>query len=404
MLESMSMDYPSFPAGFLWGAATSAHQVEGGNDNDWTEWEKLGRVARGERSGAAADHYRRFYDDIALAAQLGHNTYRFSIEWSRVEPEEGKWNAEAVDHYRNAVAELRRHDIEPMVTLHHFTNPVWIARQGGWASRKTVGAFCRYVERIADMFGGDVRYWITINEPTVYALLGYLKGYWPPEQKNIWRTISVLKNLSRAHARAHDILHRRRAGVMVGAANNLVDFVPDRPTHLLDRLMTAIAWRFYNDWWLKRTVKKQDFIGLNYYFHHPLRFRWASLSTMFAPTVKGGFQKSDLGWPVVPAGFGRVLRRLKDYRKPVIITENGLADGEDTRRADFIRNHVAEMKKTMDDGVDVRGYLHWSLLDNFEWREGFAPRFGLVAVDYQTQKRTVRPSAYVFRDMLRAVK
>lgn len=390
-----------FPKNFLWGTATSAHQVEGNNHNDWTEWEKLGLVKNGEQSGRAAGHYERFREDFALAKDLGHNAHRFSIEWSRVFPKPGQLDEQALDHYRQVLEELRRHKIEPIVTLHHFTNPIWIARAGGWTSRRTVDWFGQYVLAIIKTLGPLANYWVTVNEPTVYTSLTYISGLWPPQKKSYAAAWLAIRHLAEAHRLAYQIIKRHFPDHKVGVANNISDFVPARPANPLDRALQRFAHYWHNQWWLDQTYLTQDFLGLNYYFHHPLQFRPTRVTDLFAPAARGDKPINDLGWEIHPQGFGRVLDWLGHYRRPIIITENGLADAKDLHRSGFILQHVHQLQAAVQRGLDIRGYLHWSLLDNFEWREGFTPRFGLVEVDYHTLKRTPRPSANVFREICR---
>lgn len=390
-----------FPKNFLWGAATSAHQVEGNTHNDWTEWEKLGLVKNGERSGLSTNHYHRFKEDFALAKDLGHTAHRLSIEWSRIEPKPGVIDRDALDHYRQVLQELHHLKIEPIVTLHHFTNPVWVARAGGWTNRATVDRFGRYVDVVMQELGSLSNYWITINEPTVITSLGYVTGYWPPQKKSYFKAWTAIRHLVRAHDLAYHIIHRRYSSAKVGSANNVSDFVPYNRTSPIDQLLKTFAHFWHNQWWLDQTFDTQDFIGVNYYFHHPLRFRWAWPLQWFEPFHVGDKPVSDVGWAIVPSGLGRLLEWLRNYQRPIIITENGIADHRDAQRSDFIRHHLAYVAHAISQGIDVRGYIHWSLMDNFEWREGFDPRFGLIDVDYHTQQRTVRPSAYTLRDIIR---
>lgn len=369
-------------ASFLFGAATSAHQVEGNNvHNDWWAWEREG-VARA-KSGQAADHYNRFREDFALASQLGHTAQRFGIEWSRVEPKRGSWDEREITHYREVLQELRRLRLVSFVTLHHFTNPVWLAQAGGWENPETVERFGRYVEKVVAELGELVDFWITINEPMVYVLKGYWEGVWPPgiraraslaQLGGPLRVLRVLRNLARAHRLAYQVIHERLAAAQVGMAQHFVAGLP-----------------WLSDWWfnqrfLRTTVGTHDFIGVNYYF----------------PRVPMGWQgsRSDMGWPIQAAGLTDVLLSVRQYQKPIYVTENGVADAQDRLRADFIRDHVRAVEAAQAKGADVRGYLHWSLLDNFEWDKGFGPRFGLVEVDYRTMERRVRPSARVFQAII----
>lgn len=396
------MDQPSspFPKNFLWGAATSAHQVEGNNHNDWSEWEKLGRVLDGRASGLAAGHYDRWREDFGLAHELGHNAHRLSIEWSRIEPKPGYIDPAAIAHYRQVLLELRRLKIEPIVTLWHFTNPLWVVQMGGWRNRAVVDLYGRYVMAVVRELGDLVTYWVTINEPTVYSSASYLLGYWPPEQKNPIAAWLVIRNFVLAHRLGYNIIHRLYPNAKVGVANNLSHFVPSRPKNILDRILMSFSQYWHNQWWLDQTYLTQDFIGLNYYFHHPLRFKFSDLRNLLRPEPKSGVPLSDLGWEIHPGGLGHILDFLKRYQRPIIITENGLADATDHQRASFIRGHVIEVRDALRRGIRIQGYLYWSLLDNFEWREGFTPRFGLIEVDYATLKRTIRPSAYTYRQII----
>lgn len=381
---------------FLFGAATAAHQVEGNNvHSDWWAWERQG-AARAQ-SGRATDHYHRFREDLALAKTLGHTAHRFSIEWSRIEPRQGTWDDEAIAHYREVLQELRRLGLASFVTLHHFTNPVWLADQGGWENPAAAELYGRYVEKVAQALGDVIDFWITINEPMVYAVQAYWRGVWPP-QKHSWSgMVRVMRNLAQAHRLGYQIIHKRWPGAQVGAANHQVAYVPEHRLHVDDQLFARLEDWWFNHRWLNLTRGTHDFIGVNYYFprrHHV---------TIFPPRLKPMWWeglRSDVGWPVFADGLTHVLLRLKRYRRPIYVTENGVADARDALRADFIRSHVRAIEAAQAQGVDVRGYLHWSLLDNFEWEKGFGPRFGLVEVDYTTFERTPRPSAWVYKAII----
>lgn len=366
---------------FLWGAATSAHQIEGNNiHNDWWEWER--RQPAPMQSGLACDSYRRWREDLALAKQLGHTAYRFSLEWSRLELAPERWNREALEHYRQILLEMRRLKLASFVTLHHFTNPIWFARRGGWLSADSPELFARYVRLVVQQLGEAVDFWVTINEPNVYAGNSYWHGKWPPSRKSFWQTARVMGHMIAAHKQAYRIIHATVPGAKVGIANNLI---------ACGHKKAGFSWHalrqwVFNHWFLWRTRGYHDFIGVNYYFPCGL--------------TKTDGRTSDMGWPIYPAGLTEVLLEAKRYGVPVYVTENGLADTGDSQRADFIRSHLRAVEEAQRQGVDVRGYLHWSLLDNFEWADGFAPRFGLVDVDFVTQKRTIRPSAYVYQAII----
>ena len=400
-----------FPNGFFWGAATSAHQVEGGNHNDWSEWEIKNAKIKMQNaklkswpdyilknypnllqeenyiSGRTCDHYNRFEEDFDLAKSLGHNAHRFSIEWSRIEPEEGKFNQEAIEHYKKAILSLRERGLEPFVTLWHWTIPLWFRDKGGWRSKKNINYFFRYEKKIVSELRDNVRFWITLNEPEIYSINSYLKGVWPPQKKNLISYFSVIRNLIYAHRKAYKIIKKIQPRAQVGIAKNNVYFeqYKNKPTGIILKKFIDWWWNFY---FLNKIKNHQDFIGLNHYFHNRIIY---------------GFNKnenkivSDMGWELYPEAIYFVLKDLEKYKKPIYITENGLADARDEKREWFIKESLKNVHKAIQEGVDVRGYLYWSLLDNFEWDKGFWPRFGLIEVDYKTLERKVRPSATAYK-------
>ncbi|MBM3269566.1 MAG: glycoside hydrolase family 1 protein [Candidatus Sericytochromatia bacterium] len=393
-----------FPAGFLWGAAMAAHQVEGRLDNDWSDWEKApGNVKNGDTSEVGVDHYRRFDQDFALAAAMGHNSHRLSIEWSRLEPAKGQFAAEAIAHYHAVFRSLRAKGLMPMVTLHHFTNPKWIAAQGGWLAEATVADFGRFAAFAGREFGGEVDLWITINEPNVYAFHAYESGVWPPAHKSREEALRVMANLSKGHAAAFKALHETDRVAQVGIAHHVALFDPNAWWSPLDVATAYFNDRVFNRAFLKavttgeldftvpgaKGVKEShpaarnslDFLGVNYY----TRWRCKGASERIATP---GAPKNALGWEIYPEGLYRALKlanrfaALPDGRRiPLYITENGIDDRDGSARSDFLVRHLQYAGQAIQDGVDLRGYLHWTLLDNFEWAEGYAPRFGLYSVD-----------------------
>ncbi|MAF81110.1 glycosyl transferase [bacterium] len=382
---------------FLWGAATSAHQVEGNNvHSDWWDWEKSTNGVT--RSGVAADHYRHFAEDFALAKELGHNAHRLSLEWSRLEVEPGKWNERAISHYREVLLALREAGLTSFVTLHHFTNPQWFATQGGWLARSAPVRFARYAAMAADRFGDLVDFWVTINEPMVYATQSFWHKRWPP-QLGSWSALrTALRHLASGHELAYQELHKQLPEAQVGIAKHVIAYVPSDNATWTGRQAAAWEDSWFNHRFFKQTPDSHDFIGVNYYFHQ--RPQSVSLIPPRLHTQAWQGAVSDMDWPIWPEGLAHALRGMSRYKKPLYVTENGLADAKDTRRPDFIRDHLRVIERAQADGIDVRGYLHWSLLDNFEWDHGFDPRFGLVEVDYATQKRTPRQSAYVYRAVI----
>jgi beta-glucosidase len=387
--------------------------VEGDNWwNDWWEDEQTGRLPY--MSGEACRHYQLYAQDFDLAHAWGHNAHRFSIEWSRIEPSEGQWSAEAIAHYRAVIHALRARGLEPVMTLHHFTNPSWFARRGGWLRSDSPQLFARYVTYVAEYLGTEVQYWLTINEPTVYVLKGYIEGEWPPGVKSAWcKAIRVFRNLARAHTAAYRALHRRRQDIMVGFAHSTPLIVPCNPARKRDRLAAALRELLWNRafFWLIRQPgwragSNLDFIGLNYYTRTIIR------STGWRPgAVVGRVCRlphhsdrgpiSTTGWEVYPPGLRVVLERFARFHLPLIITENGIATDDEVLRRQFIMQHLGSLAGALEAGVNVLGYFYWTLMDNFEWTLGTNAHFGLAAVDVHTQQRQPRPCVKDFERVCR---
>ncbi|MFZ5470030.1 MAG: glycoside hydrolase family 1 protein [Myxococcota bacterium] len=423
------------PPGFLLGAATSSHQVEGNNTNDWTEWEK-GSFEDGSPhihdqsvSGAATDSYNRFDEDLALLKTLGANTYRFSVEWSRLEPKENQWREDVANRYLEWTLKLRQAGIEPMVTLHHFTLPTWVAEQGGWENEQTLFRFTSFVFKVATKLGAQVDLWCTVNEPNVYAVQGYIDGIWPPGKKDSRAAALVLARLIEAHAfatsalRVADTVDADGDGraVLSGLAHHVRVFQP-ASNSTLDTTVAGLTDDFFNEAIVRaaRTGRIQlsvpgeieidrevidlkgsfDYLGLNYYTRDHVRADLGdpSLSKQYVPK---GRPVNQLGWDIYPEGLYQFLRRFGQEGWPIYITENGIADAEGTERPYFLRAHLYAVERALAEGVDVRGYYHWSLLDNFEWAEGYVPRFGLYRVDFDSPEKARTPTEAVetFRDI-----
>jgi beta-glucosidase len=390
----------SFSAGFLWGAATSSHQVEGGNHNDWSEWEKGGH-AKGVQSGAAVEEWTRYADDFKYLSEMNLGAYRFSIEWSRVEPHEGKFDQAAIAHYAGMIAALRARKIEPMVTLHHFTLPLWVSREGGWANARLPKVFARYCERVVSELGREVKLWLTINEPSIVGGLGYLSGAFPPGAKSLPKFLAARRNQVRGHelayARIHEVYARQVWGaVQVSFANQQEWVEPRDPAKVLDR---AVAWVWRtaaNRYFVAGTRRTTDFLAVNYYFPNRVFFQLGGRFGFMGTAKIRGAKVSDTGWTVAPEGIKQVCLALRAENKPIYITENGLADAEDKLRPWAIVGAARAIGEAIKAGADVRGYFHWAFTDTFEWEWGYGPRFGLVAVDFETQARRLRPSAKVY--------
>ena len=388
-----------FPEGFLWGAATSAHQVEGGNIyNDWWEWESLPGHAR---SGQACDQYHLFEQDFDLAKSLNHNAHRLSVEWSRIEPKEGEFNFAEIEHYKKVLKALKDRNFKVMLTLWHFTLPKWVADIGGWENGRTIKLFTNFVEKIAPQIGEYVDFWITLNEPGVYIYNGYLTGTWPPQKISKWSGLKVNWNLSRAHKKVYKLLHKLTPGKPVGFAQNTQSFESSHKHSFLEQFSVIFSDVVENHLFYFLTKNHHDFLGLNYYFHH--RFKHVTLedtSELIKQTPDMTHDVSDLGWEIYPEGMFEILLDLSDHL-PVYITECGIASTNDDRRVRFLVHYLQEVYRAIKAGVNVKGFFYWSLLDNFEWHLGFEPRFGLIEVDYKTQHRLIRPSAKVYAEIIK---
>lgn len=374
-----------FPEGFLWGASTSAYQVEGGVlSNDWATSHKV------PAAGAACNHYNRYKEDFLLAKKLGQNAQRISLEWSRIEPEKGKFNEKELEHYRQVLRFLKDNGFKTFVTLHHFTNPVWFARLGGWERKNNLQYFKAYVSKIASTLGKLIDFWITINEPTIYAGMAYREGQWPPFKKSFLLVFQVYRNMLAGHNQAYDAIHEYCPQALVGFAQNIGYYESANPGSFFDRLMIKLIDWINIKYPFSRT--KKDFLGVNHYFYGCLHFLLRAKNFHEIQTNKN-IPRTDRGWPIYPKALYQVLLKLGKFHKPIYITENGLADSEDLKRADYIKKYLGAVAKALENGVDVRGYLHWSLLDCFEWEDGYKWKFGLIEVDFATQRRKIRRSA-----------
>lgn len=399
--ENHSHQLLEFPKDFLWGAATSGHQVEGNNTNsDWWAWEQKHQPEE-KRSGLADNQYHLYEDDFKLAKEFKHNSHRLSIEWSRIEPTEGVFNEEAIRHYQHELKTLQDMGFTVMLTLHHFTSPQWFMDKGGFENSKSVFYFERYVRKIVPYFKAHVDLWITINEPSVYAFCGYLIGIWPPQKKSKMKTLKVFWNLLKAHKKTYRVIHQADKNAQVGIAHNVTSFNQFHKHSLKEGLFVWIMDLINNHAPYILTGKKyHDFLGLNYYFNRYISFNGESRIPQPVDINITKKDVSDLGWEIRPEGIFDAIMDFSDYHLPIYITENGLASTNDDRRCRFLINYLKEIYHAIATGANVAGYFHWSLLDNFEWADGFTPRFGLIAVDYKTQTRTPRPSSYIYANII----
>ncbi len=408
-----------FPPNFFWGASTASHQVEGGNHNQWSVWElehakelaetaesRLGWLPGWEDikkraetpdnyvSGKGVGHYQGYEEDFTLAKKLNLNAFRFGIEWARLEPSQGKWDEKEIQHYRDYIKELRRKGLEPFLNIWHWTMPTWFTDKGGFSKRENLKYFEAFVQKIADEYADDLTYIITLNEPNVYASFGYGNALWPPQEHNWLKAGWVYLNLVKAHKRAYRILKYRNKSLMVGVATQLANIQAKRPHNFVDSLSTRWMRYGWNWWFLNRIRRQQDFVGFNYYFTDYYKgFRRDN------PQVP----VNDLGWYMEPEGlYPLLVRTWAHYRKPIIVTENGVADEQDQYRQWWLEETIIAMEKALSEGVQVTGYFHWSLLDNFEWAYGWWPKFGLISVNRQQgMKRELRPSAKWFANEIK---
>lgn len=392
-----------FPHNFLWGAATSAYQVEGGNVNsDWGPWEE--RTGH-EQCGEACRHYSLYAQDLDLARSMHHNAHRLSIEWARIEPQEGHFNAAELRHYIDVIKAVKERGMQPVVTLHHFTNPLWLTAMGGWTNPRSVALFTRYSEYVGAALAPYVNYWTTINEPTIYFSHAYILGHWPPQLKSMALAKAVHDHFLHAHIdvyRGINAIYKDKglSKPMISIAQHMQAYVPCT-RRLRDKVAAWFRHKFYNMEIIDHLVNHGtlDFIGLNYYSRQLVDLQgWGfrNLINDVCINTHDPKMKNSLGWDIYPQGLQMLLLQLKHYNLPVLITENGICTEDDQQRWEFLRQHLIHIHAAVEKGVSVMGYLYWSLLDNFEWDKGFGPRFGLIQVDYKTFERTLRASAHKF--------
>jgi len=382
----------TFPEPFLWGTATAAHQIEGGNvNNDWWAMEHDPTSGCVDVSGDACDSFNRYPDDIARIAALGLGAYRFSLEWSRIEPEEGEFSQVALDHYRRVAATCHEHGILPVVTFHHFTHPRWLAAAGTWEALHAPDRFARFCERATAHLGDLIGMACTINEPNVVATMGWRFGLFPPRVRDRTRREAVNAALVSAHRKAVDAIRSGPGDFPVGLTVSMTDYqLQPGGEEWLERLR-----RPNEDVFLEATGG-DDFIGVQTY----TRMR---VGPEGALGTEEGIGTTQMGYEFYPEALGATIRRAVEVTGlPVYVTENGVGTDDDRARIEYVTRALAGVAGCLDDGLDVRGYFYWSLLDNFEWVLGYGPTFGLVAVDRETFERRPKPSAEWFGGVARA--
>jgi len=436
---------PRYPDNFLWGVAFSAHQTEGstggGEAGDWWLYEhpapgKASPIANGDTADLAVDHWNRYPEDIRIAKSLGVNTVRTSIAWEKLEPAPGVFSTEAIAHYRQVLQTMRAQGLRPMIALHHFTHPQWFHDRGGWLSADSPAVFARYAKRVVSELGDLCELWITFNEPMVLVTMGYLKGEIPPLQASLDSAYEAAYQIARAHRMAAAAIHDAQGPGGIGLANSFQLYDPFDPGNPMD-VRAADTLADLNNWAFVRGVLAQemeftipeevpsshsfrreypatdllpwqvhpslDWVGVNYYARYLIRYE--PTSPLRASWITPEGPVSDNGWAIYPAGLERILRQTAErFPLPLMVSENGLSDSSDSKRPGFIHEHLAAMDHAVfgseqGPALDVRGYYHWSLMDNFEWLSGYQYRFGLVEIDYRDGlKRVPRPSARIYAD------
>lgn len=409
-----------FPKDFMWGTATASHQVEGRNtNNNWYQWEQEGHIIPGHTCGLACDWWGgRWREDFDRAAEGGQNAHRLSLEWSRIQPTPDRWDEDALDYYRQVVRGLHERGMRPMVTLHHFTDPLWITEQGGWENEKTVGHFQAYVEKVVTALKEYVTFWCTINEPNVYATMGYLMGDFPPGKGDLGSAFQVMTNLLKGHAAAYHAIHKIQAEAEVGLVVNYRGMVPHRAWFPLDKLVAGLQSRTYNDFFphaattgklkfpfktltVSEAQKTQDFLGINYYTQDRVSFSLLAVKELFGKRFFDPQDEvSETGFIANhPSGMYDAIKWGRQFNVPLIITENGVEDSTGKLRPRYLIEHIHQIWRGLNHNWPVKGYFHWSLVDNFEWERGWTQRFGLWELDIETQTRTPRPSAELYAEI-----
>jgi beta-glucosidase len=393
-----------FPDGFLWGSAISAFQTEGGYiKNDWSEIAGPGKVKDGSSAAEAVHFWKYYHEYIELMRRMNHKIFRMSVEWARIEPEEGIFDENAVQHYRDIIQSVISAGIKPVIDIHHHSNPLWLCRKGSWLNESVVDDFREFTKKVIESLGDLTDMWLTINEPVIYAAEAYLLGMFPPNEKSIRLMFKCTNNMARAHVAAYETIHEiftmKGWGVpRVGFAHHLRPTRPYNPKSLLDRFSAFLRDKIINLGFLDKINKSSrtiDVFCINYYSSDRIRF--------FNDMVPDDrLNKNKLGWDIDPEGFYHVLKRFWGmYHIPILVTENGVCDENDELRPGFILDHVYQMHRAIKEGVCIKGYCHWSAMDNFEYTEGLDARFGLVHVDHSSpdKTRTIKTSGKLFGEI-----
>ena len=411
---------------FFWGLSTSAFQMEGHVENDMTAWEKQGGFRQDGKNpvyGHGADHWRRWRDDFKLFPDIGINSYRFSLEWARIEPNRGQYDENALDSYEQMLDTLIGMGLQPFLTLHHFTHPGWFHAETPWVSKAAGEVFYAFAEKIVKRFASKVAHWITFNEPLVWVLAAYGDAKFPPGESDMQRMMQAYRNILKSHARIYDLIKRHNPNARVGLAKHFIIFKPGHSWFGPDRGLAGILHAFFNEMTLDafKTNRlkfhlpllidyneeitlddKIDFWGINYYYRMHASFRFNirnPLHLFFKDETNMGL--TDMGWEIYPQGLGQILELVNRQGKEIFITENGIATEDETIRIRFISAHIREVFAARQKGIPVTGYFYWSFLDNYEWLEGMDMRFGLVHVNYdKSDARCLKDSAFYFARLI----
>jgi beta-glucosidase len=416
--RTINMDAVKFPANFVWGVAVAEYQVSGGDNSQWAQAARLKTVPA---CGTACDSYNRMDEDIACIKKLGVKSFRFSVGWDRIEPVEGKFDEEVIAHYQTFCDKLLAAGIEPMVTLHHFVHPNWFEKKGGFEKTANLKYFLRFALRTFDALKDKVRMWITINEPGPYVFESYLRGVWPPHKTMAFHLGGhVMANLLRAHVMTYTAIKSlpEGANMMIGFAHSVTYMDPYHDYQPMEKAVCSWFNHYFHDavtkffktgifHWsalphsvhmeIPNAKKSLDFVGLNYYANVKIALGPTNFG---APAYRKGDIPTDMPYGLYPEGMYRAIQDLSHIGVPIYITETGLADAKDNRRAQMIRSYAYAISKAIADGYDVRGCYYWSLLDNYEWAFGYTKKFGLYEVDMKTKERKLRAGAQAYIDLV----
>jgi beta-glucosidase len=421
----------NFPKNFLWGTATAAHQVEGSHTNsNWSWWEtqkdenNKPRIDNNEKAGIAVDHWNLYPQDIQLMKELGTNSYRFSLSWSKIMPKPHVFDYSALQHYSNVIDSLIANGIEPMITLHHFEEPLWFTQKGGFEKEENIAYFLEFSKKVLEMYQSRVHYWATFNEENVYVNSGYFSGIFPPGKKDAKLAGNVLLNILKAHVQTYQMAKQlpNSKFTKIGIVMSLFLFEPENRLNVLDWLATYFANDNFNGTILRffktgtyryivlpfggivsytdmKAPHCLDFFGVNYYSHFAVQMNITDPQKAVQP-VKGEVITDMKIYTVFPEGIYEAIKMASELNVPIIITENGIGDSKDKYRGEFIKRSLYAISKAINDKYDVRGYYYWSLMDNFEWNLGYTQKFGLYEVDLKTQVRKLRDGSKEYQKIV----